>query len=391
MADKYIASDENEKSELEHTPDRLNEEISTTNINEEFVQSVDSKSIESKINQWKNEESSLEDVVDSQMNQSEAPTELLEEDAVTVEEETPKEITIDAVDELLSNHTGHEEFSKKSTGIDFDSVASSSQWQEPRVQPTASEMNHPGYDGNYGPTYGPGEIPYEIKGWNWGAFSFNIIWGIGNKTYLPLLCLIPIFNVVWFFVCGAKGNEWAWQSGNYRSVEEFKQVQKTWNIAGIAKFVWSIVVFIFAIMMIPAIIGFTSLFITSLTSQYDYEFNSRYSENYDGYYDDEYVYSDIEISDIGKWTEDIFEHIQVADMEYDLKTDDDTYKNGTKYEELLKLVGDPVSTFNYGDEIEATWDTTLNQDSSYEYDYAYITVNYDKKTGFIIDKFFSEE
>lgn len=29
-------------------------------------------------------------------------------------------------------------------------------------------------------------VPDEVKGWNWGAFTFSWIWGIGNKTYLPL-------------------------------------------------------------------------------------------------------------------------------------------------------------------------------------------------------------
>lgn len=39
-------------------------------------------------------------------------------------------------------------------------------------------------------------VPEEVKGWNWGAFMYNIFWGIGNRTYLPLLCLIPFFNIV---------------------------------------------------------------------------------------------------------------------------------------------------------------------------------------------------
>ena len=47
-------------------------------------------------------------------------------------------------------------------------------------------------------------VPEEIRGWNWGAFIYNIFWGIGNKTYLPLLCLIPVFNLVWIFVVALK-------------------------------------------------------------------------------------------------------------------------------------------------------------------------------------------
>lgn len=73
----------------------------------------------------------------------------------------------------------------------------------------------------------------EIKGWNWGAFAFNWMWGIGNDTYLPLLCLIPVFNLIWMFVCGFKGNEWAWRNGAYQDVETFNAVQRTWNRAGL--------------------------------------------------------------------------------------------------------------------------------------------------------------
>ncbi len=87
-----------------------------------------------------------------------------------------------------------------------------------------------------------GACPKEVKGWNWGAFMFNILWGIGNKSYLPLLCLIPIFNIVWVFVCGIKGNEWAWKKGDYSSVDEFKKVQATWNRAGVVAFILSLVV-----------------------------------------------------------------------------------------------------------------------------------------------------
>lgn len=86
-------------------------------------------------------------------------------------------------------------------------------------------------------------VPPEIKGWNWGAFMYNIFWGIGNKTYLPLLCLIPIFNIIWIFVCGFKGNEWAWQKGNYEDIATFKAVQKTWNLAGLVQFIIAIIVF----------------------------------------------------------------------------------------------------------------------------------------------------
>ncbi len=84
-------------------------------------------------------------------------------------------------------------------------------------------------------------VPEEIKRWNWGAFMFNIIWGFGNRSYLPLLVFVPLLNLVWIFVCGLKGNEWAWQKGDYDSVETFMKVQETWNRAGFIYFIVSII------------------------------------------------------------------------------------------------------------------------------------------------------
>ncbi|WP_122646678.1 ribonuclease G [Enterococcus mediterraneensis] len=97
------------------------------------------------------------------------------------------------------------------------------------------------------------DIPWEIKKWNWDAFMFNITWGFGNKTYLPLLCLIPLFNLVWVFVCGFKGNEWAWKKGDYQDVDTFLAVQKTWDRAGLIGFIIGIAVLILYIFVLIAI------------------------------------------------------------------------------------------------------------------------------------------
>ena len=101
-------------------------------------------------------------------------------------------------------------------------------------------------------TYG---VPPEIKKWNWGAFTFNIVWGIGNYTYLPLLCLIPIINIIWIFVCGFKGNEWAWKSGKFTNIEDFLATQETWSRAGFIYFIVSIAV-------LALILFLSSLFIS---------------------------------------------------------------------------------------------------------------------------------
>lgn len=112
----------------------------------------------------------------------------------------------------------------------------------------------------------PAEMDTRIKKWNWGAFAYNIWWGIGNKTYLPLLCLIPFVGVIMIFVCGAKGNEWAWNNNSYRDVEEFLRVQETWNRAGFISFIVGVIMFVITIGLSTVLgLGFAQLM-----SQYDY-------------------------------------------------------------------------------------------------------------------------
>ncbi len=80
-------------------------------------------------------------------------------------------------------------------------------------------------------------VPPEIKGWNWGAFFLNWIWGIGNSTYIALLMFVPFVNLVMIFILGAKGNQWAWQNRIWKDVEHFKSTQKKWTIAGFSIFI----------------------------------------------------------------------------------------------------------------------------------------------------------
>jgi hypothetical protein len=91
-------------------------------------------------------------------------------------------------------------------------------------------------------------IPPEIKGWNWGAFFLNWIWGIGNSTYIALLMFIPFVNLVMIFVLGAKGNQWAWQNRVWKDVEHFKSTQKKWAIVGLSLIFIVLPIFLFSIM-----------------------------------------------------------------------------------------------------------------------------------------------
>ena len=94
----------------------------------------------------------------------------------------------------------------------------------------------------------PAEIPPELNRWNWGAFLLNWIWGVGNNTFIALLCFIPGVVIIMVFVLGAKGSRWAWRNGRWDSIEHFKRVQRLWAI-------WAVVIYVGAIVLFGGIFG----------------------------------------------------------------------------------------------------------------------------------------
>ena len=77
-------------------------------------------------------------------------------------------------------------------------------------------------------------VPTEIRGLNWGAFCIPLLWGIFNKVWPAVLSLVPIVGFVMSFILLVKGNEWAWQSRRWDSIEQFKSTQRKWMYWGIA-------------------------------------------------------------------------------------------------------------------------------------------------------------
>jgi len=88
------------------------------------------------------------------------------------------------------------------------------------------------------------QVPPEIRGWNWGAFLLNWIWGIGNNALAALLVFVPFIGFIWMFVTGAKGNEWAWRGKRWESVAQFKAVQRSWAKWGVIVWLASAAVFV---------------------------------------------------------------------------------------------------------------------------------------------------
>jgi hypothetical protein len=101
-------------------------------------------------------------------------------------------------------------------------------------------------------------VPPELQGWNWGACLLTWVWGIGNKVWLALIALIPIplVGLVMAIILGIKGNEWAWQSKKWDSIEQFQRKQRIWLYWGIASLIAPVVLIIGIILITAGILGY---------------------------------------------------------------------------------------------------------------------------------------
>lgn len=97
-------------------------------------------------------------------------------------------------------------------------------------------------------------VPDEIKGWNWGAFLMPYLWPLSNHVWIGLLAWVPSIGWLMGFALGSKGNEWAWKSKKWRSIEQFKAHQRGWAIAGLFigipmawAYIWILTLFLHAL------------------------------------------------------------------------------------------------------------------------------------------------
>jgi len=100
--------------------------------------------------------------------------------------------------------------------------------------------------------------PAAVKRWNWGAFLLSWIWGLGNKTYIALLSLIPVVNLVMIFVLGAKGSAWAWKNKQWESAEQFTRVQGLWTAFGLGLLAGYIIALI--LVVVALVVTFNNVF-----------------------------------------------------------------------------------------------------------------------------------
>lgn len=91
-------------------------------------------------------------------------------------------------------------------------------------------------------------IPDGVTGWSTGAFVLNWIWSIFNKTWIGLICLVPLVGPFMALYLGFDGRKLAWQNKRWDSVEHFNKVQKKWSVWALV--ILAIPVFFIAIAII---------------------------------------------------------------------------------------------------------------------------------------------
>ena len=92
-------------------------------------------------------------------------------------------------------------------------------------------------------------IPEEALRWNWGAFLLNILWGIGNRVEMAVLCLIPFLDLIISILLGLRGGKWAWERNEWDSPEAFRKAQKNWAYFGFLSILLGIVLFVLTVVL----------------------------------------------------------------------------------------------------------------------------------------------
>jgi hypothetical protein len=88
----------------------------------------------------------------------------------------------------------------------------------------------------------------ELAKWNWGAFLLAWIWGVGNNVYRAFLTWVPFYGLYEWYLLGRNGNRWAWEKGNWSSVEAFRATQRKWAM-------WGVIVVAFVVVVVIASSG----------------------------------------------------------------------------------------------------------------------------------------
>lgn len=98
----------------------------------------------------------------------------------------------------------------------------------------------------------PTELPEDLRGFNWGAFFLNWIWGIRHKVPWAWWALIPGVNIVIAFMLGYQGNELAWKNCEWEDEVHFDLVEREWAMWGIGIAIVSYLILQLAVLLLVA-------------------------------------------------------------------------------------------------------------------------------------------
>ncbi len=116
------------------------------------------------------------------------------------------------------------------------------------------------------PVATPSTDPF-LEKWNWGAFLLSWIWAFGHG-----LTLWGVLGLVVGFVpgvgglvalgiaiyLGLKGNQLAWETGKYSSIEVLKETEQKWTKWAIIFFVIGLALFVVSMVAIFMLIGLSA-------------------------------------------------------------------------------------------------------------------------------------
>jgi len=124
------------------------------------------------------------------------------------------------------------------------------------------------------PMASPGVDPFLSK-WNWGAFLLSWIWAFGHGlamwgvialvvSFIPGVGGVAALGIAIYL--GIKGNELAWQTGKYASIEVLKETEQKWTKWAIILFCVGMVLVVVSMIAIFVLVGVSAT--TSTTTQY---------------------------------------------------------------------------------------------------------------------------
>ena len=128
-------------------------------------------------------------------------------------------------------------------------------------------------------------FPPELNRFNWGAFLGTWIWGLFNKSYIPLLYILLCFTPASFYfqlICGLKGNEWAYDKFGSDDYVEFNHKQERQTTIWVI-LTFAVIPILYIIIILMLIFSVAAFSVKEHTSGTPSKAISTFEKLFDGY------------------------------------------------------------------------------------------------------------